>query len=663
MLTLRPAQFHFSTDGVPRSDLFHDNYYSQAGALAECKHVFIEGNQIKKTWADRDQFTIAELGFGLGINFVVTANTWIASHKKNTHLHFISIEKHPATVEQIKKVFETIGLHSDINAQLYEEYPLAIRGIHRIHFKQASITLSLIWDDALLALNNARFKAHAWYLDGFSPKQNASMWSKEIADHVFRLTENQGTFATYSSSKLVQEHFSAAGFCIKKQPGYANKREMIVGIRNPSPSILQFSLKEKSWLLTPKIPIKNKTAIIIGAGMAGVAMSGALAQRGWQVTLIDQHHSPAQEASGNSNAILMPRLSIDHDIQAQLTLLGFFYSLRYLKNLQTLSNEKIWHQCGAIQLPRNQNDWRRMQQIISQENISTTLLRAVSKQEASELANCPLNNDAWYFPQAAWCIPDAVCRTILEKNKQQITFTGHSKVASIENKNNTWHALDSNQQTIAQADIAIITSAYSSNQFMQTKWCKLHPKRGQITLIPSNICTTLPQKIICADAYITPEVNNNHVLGATFITDDTETDIRLAEHEQNLSKLQNITSSFNHIHASNLAGRAAIRAVSPDRLPIIGPIADENSFNEDYKMAALGSTHITYPTPRYKPGLFIATGFGSRGMTWIPLCAEALACAISGEPSPLDKSLTNAVHPNRLLMKKLVTDIKKRRQS
>lgn len=659
MLTLSPAQFNFSSNGIPRSAQFNDNYYSQAGALKESQHVFIAGNQITKAWINHDQFTIAELGFGLGINFIATANTWLASNQNNAQLNYISIEKHPVSVEQMKKVFSKLDLHSEITRQLVEEYPLAIRGSNRIHFSQANITLTLIWDDVLYALKNANFKAHAWYLDGFSPKHNQSMWSREIANHVHRLTMDKGTFATYSSAKLVQENFSAAGFIINKQPGCANKREMLVGMRMSSPAVEQFSLKQKSWLFTSTQVTKNKTAIVIGAGMAGVAISGALAQRGWQVTLIDQHDTVAQEASGNSNAILMPRLSIDHDLQAQLTLQGFFYSLRYLKHLQSFSNENFWQQCGAIQIPRNKNDWQRMQQIIRQENIPPEFMRFVTQQEASDLANCSLTKDAWYFPQAAWCVPKLICQTILQQYKQQISFLGNNEVESIRHENGVWHAVNKNQQTIAPADIAIVTSAYASNQFKQTNWCTLHAKRGQITLIPNTMGTASPQKIICADAYITPAVDNQYVLGATFITDDTDTDVRLHEHEQNLSKLAKITPSFKNINARNVIGRAAIRAVSPDRLPIVGPVSDQAAFFKDYKSAALGSTNQLYPAAGYMPGLYIATGFGSRGMAWIPLCAEALACTINGEAGPLDLKLAGAIHPNRLLMKQLISQTKK----
>lgn len=654
MLTLSPAKLEFTNDGTPHSSQFNDHYHSTAGAIEESQHVFIDGNQLTKVWHKQETFTIAELGFGLGINFIVTANNWLATEQSNAHLHYISIEKHPATIDQIKKVLSGIELQSEVNLQFFEDYPLAIRGHHRIHFKEAGITLTLIWDDVLHALEQAGFQANAWYLDGFSPKSNPAMWSAEIASHVHRLTQVNGTFATYSSSRLVQENFSAAGFYIKKHAGHAQKREMLTGERKHAQAVKDFPLDKKSWLFSIVKPARKKTALVIGAGMAGVAMSGALAKRGWQISLIDRHDGLAKEASGNSNAIIMPRFSLDHDWQAQLTLQGFFYTLRYLKNLQKQTSESFWQQCGAIQLPRNEHDWQRMQQIICQEKIPPELIQPVTRQQASELANCELNKDAWYLPLAAWCIPKLVCHTIQNQFTQHITFLGKQRISSLIRENGNWLALNCEQQVIARADVAVIACAFESSQFMQTEWCTLHAKRGQISLLPNKLCDTPPKKIICADAYLTPAINQHHVLGATFITNDQSTDIRQHEHEQNLSKLARITPAFSQADSNKLAGRAAIRAVSPDRMPIVGPVAHRDNFFTDFKMVASGSTNRHYPHPEYLPGLFIATGFGSRGMSWIPLCAEALACTITGEPVPLDKNLVNAIHPNRLLMRQLV---------
>ena len=657
MLTVSPAQLFVDKNGMLLSTQFDDHYFSSAGGINECEHVFINGNNLLTRWKSTTQFTIAELGFGLGINFFTTANAWISNSNCNSNLHYISIEKFPISINDLQKIHSQLGICSALRSDFYDQYPPNVIGWHRIHFDHSRITLTLIFSDALKALSESNFKADAWYLDGFAPNKNPQLWSKDIAKQIFRLTRNNGSFATYSVAKEVHKNYTSAGFKIIKQKGFANKREMLAGIRPITNADEIYSLRDKSWLITASNKIKTKHAIVIGGGFAGVATSAALAKRNWQVTLIDKHPVTAMEGSGNANAILMPRLSVDHDIQAQLTLLGFLYSVRYLNKLQAHSDKSIWRQCGAIQLPRDQTQWRRMQKIASQKNITIDFLRRVNKKEASELCNCELVDDGWYFPQAGWLIPKEVCSTLQHQYADNISFVGNTEITVIEQQNSIWRAYSKNGSEIANAEVVILANALSANSLTQTKWCTLHPKRGQLTLIPSSKNSIHPKKIICAETYITPKINNNYVIGASFITGDTNTDLRTTEHLDNITKLRKIIPSFTLPDMNKLEGRAAIRAVSPDRLPIVGPVANKEDFNTVFKQAALGSTKHSYSSPTYLDGLYLATGFGSRGMAWIPLCAEALACQINNEPNPLSQPILNAIHPNRILMKQLIKSV------
>ena len=71
---------------------------------------------------------------------------------------------------------------------------------------------------------------------------------------------------------------------------------------------------------------------------------------------------------------------------------------------------------------------------------------------------------------------------------------------------------------------------------------------------------------------------------------------------------------------ARLTGRAALRAQSPDRMPVFGALA---------------------------PGLFVATGLGARGLVWAPLGAELVASLIAGDPLPVERELVAAVAPQR----------------
>ncbi|MDW3095223.1 MAG: bifunctional tRNA (5-methylaminomethyl-2-thiouridine)(34)-methyltransferase MnmD/FAD-dependent 5-carboxymethylaminomethyl-2-thiouridine(34) oxidoreductase MnmC [Gammaproteobacteria bacterium] len=652
MLTAQTPQLNFNSDGIPCSELFGDPYFSLTNPLEESQHVFLSSTNIVQRWKNT-QFTIAELGFGFGINFITTFNEWREHYSSEQHLHYISFERYPVQPADLAQCYKQLNIPSALTDYLLEHYPLPIKGFHRIEFNQYKLTLTLVFGEALACLKECNFVADAWFLDGFAPSKNKTLWSNEIANQLNRLTCNGGTLSTYSAASEVRKTFTKAGFNIEKKPGYGKKREMLVGTLINKTISNKHTLKDKSWLISHSAITKNKHALVIGAGMTGTAISSALAKRGWQVTMVDKNSTLASEASGNDNAILMPRLSADHNIQSQLTLLGFLYSLHYLNNLEKFLNTFRWHQCGAIQIPRDDAQWKRMQLIASQENIPPKLFQAVNQQQASELANCTIDRDGWYLPLAGWVSPIELCAALTEQYTDNISFRANTEICSIEKNDSQWIAYNPEQEECS-ADIVIIANAMAANQFSQTSWCQLHPKRGQISLIPKRDCNIQPSRIVCADAYITPTINSHYVVGATFITADTSTDIRQSEHKENMLKISKMIPSYHFNELQSLGGRAGIRAVSTDRLPIVGPVADEDKFNAMYHDAAQGSTHHKYPTPLYHEGLYLASGFGSRGLAWIPLCTEALACLINNEPSPLSNELLNAIHPNRILMKNLV---------
>ncbi len=408
MLTVQRPQLNFNSDGIPCSALHDDPYFSLANPLEESQHVFLDSTNIPGRWKNT-HFTIAELGFGFGINFITTANAWIEQPRSNGQLHYISIEKYPVQPADLIKCYQQFNLSCSVTENLLKQYPLPVVGFHRIELREHNITLTLIFGEAIDCLEQCGFEADAWYLDGFSPSKNEVLWSDGIAHHVHRLTQLDGTLSTYSAASEIRKSFTNAGFDIEKKPGYGKKREILIGTLTNKQTRKTYTLKDKSWLINPTPRTNNKSAIVIGAGMAGTAISAALAKRGWQVALIDKNNSLASEGSGNANAILMPRLSVDHDTQSQLTLLGFLYSLRYFDRLKNYSAEFNWQQCGAIQIPRDETQWKRMQLIASQENIPTSLLGPVSQQQASKLANCSVASEGWHLPLAGWLTPSQLC--------------------------------------------------------------------------------------------------------------------------------------------------------------------------------------------------------------------------------------------------------------
>ena len=227
-LTRTPApKLDFSRPGTPAATDFDDIYFSVDGGLEETRAVFLEGCGLPEGWADRDVYTVAELGFGSGLNFLATLRAWKDSaprRKPGSRLHFISIEGYPFDREALGQALQHFPELGGLSAPLIESWPGPVKGFHRRHF--GDVTLTLVQDDVLSALTALDMKADAWFLDGFSPAKNPELWGEDLMAEVARHTAPGGTAATYTAAGFVRRGLEAAGFTVTRIPGYGRKRHM-----------------------------------------------------------------------------------------------------------------------------------------------------------------------------------------------------------------------------------------------------------------------------------------------------------------------------------------------------------------------------------------------------------------------------------------------------
>ena len=75
-------------------------YHSHHGALQEAEHVFIKNglNRLNK-----NEINILELGFGTGLNVLVTINEYLQTDK-NHDINYFTLEKYPILESEIKEL-------------------------------------------------------------------------------------------------------------------------------------------------------------------------------------------------------------------------------------------------------------------------------------------------------------------------------------------------------------------------------------------------------------------------------------------------------------------------------------------------------------------------------------------------------------------------------
>jgi tRNA U34 5-methylaminomethyl-2-thiouridine-forming methyltransferase MnmC len=236
---IRPAALAFRADGTPFSSLHDDIYHSAAGALAQARFVFLSGNGLPDRWHSRHGFTVLEMGFGMGINFLATWDAWRREADRAGTLHYVSVEKHPFSADDLRRAHAAIVDEArllPLADTLVAKWPELKPGVRFIAFEADAVELTLVFadaTDALAQLSTQDLKADAIFLDGFAPAKNPDMWSPQIFALLARLSEADATFATYTSAGSVKQALLANGFEYRKVRGFGGKRAMLVGKRAP----------------------------------------------------------------------------------------------------------------------------------------------------------------------------------------------------------------------------------------------------------------------------------------------------------------------------------------------------------------------------------------------------------------------------------------------
>lgn len=647
---------------TPYSSEYEDCYYSSHNGLAESRYVFFDGAAIKHSWHHKHCFVIAEMGFGTGLNFVMTWHEWLNSPTKDRpkHLHFISFEQHPISKPALANIHQQWidnGWHelTLLSRQLLNQYPEPLYGFHQLFFEELSIHLTLCFMPAIEAISMQSATVDAWYLDGFSPAKNPSAWTLELFKAMSDRSNRQATLATFTAASFVRKNLQATGFTISKRKGYGTKREMLIGvIQKPKHTP---NNKLAPWYQYPSLCLstennQQKEAVIIGGGIAGCQMAWHLAYRGWKVILLEQHEQLSKEASGNKAGVIMPKMTAQMSLGESFYVQSFLYAIQQLRYLSSKGFEFLWEESGLLQLNHNQRELKRWQALLERK-LPSNFMTPVNAEQASQLANISITQSASYFPSAAWINPKTLCSALTQHKNIHVNLNV-SADSFLQTDQNTWQIKSSKGDKLYETSTLILANGKDAQTVIDNMQitAPLMPIAGQTSEAQVNHSQNL-KTVIGHEGYLTPAIAGQHVFGATFERHQTHAVLSDEASKKNYVQL------FTHLpdFAKQLHGlknsHAAVRMASPDRFPYVGGVADESFFKREYADLQQGKHWKTYEPAKYQQGFYLFAGFSSRGLTTTGLCAEMLACLINNEPNPLQIALQEKLHPARFLIKQL----------
>ncbi|WP_407275354.1 FAD-dependent 5-carboxymethylaminomethyl-2-thiouridine(34) oxidoreductase MnmC [Halothiobacillus sp. DCM-1] len=605
------AEILWRDERTPFSPIYGDVYFSQAGGVAEKRAVFVEGCGLPERFAEPRDCRVLELGFGTGLGFLVTAAAFLAaSPVGHSRLWFYSIEKHPWRPADFARLAAQWPEFSGLAAELVAQWPDIVPGFHRRYLAGGRIVLTWLFGEAramLDALGESRFDAV--YLDGFSPARNQAMWTQDLCAALRAHAVPGARLATYSAARPVADALRAAGFVVHKQPGFAGKRHRLLAI-----------VPEAGAERVPARAAEG-SAVVIGAGIAGLSAAYALARRGRTVQVFDAE-SPGSGASGNPAGLLTPLLTVDNNLASQLVQMGLGFARAQIAGLQAQGGSILADFTGAVQWVRNLDDAARQQRLLAQNPPDESLAVAGSARDLAERTGLAQDLPGWWYPGAGWVAPKTWLAALAAT--PGISLQCGQGVAALrwDAAAGCWHGLDSMGVACFATETLILATGAQAVSLLPELADTIFPCRGQVNISPQ-AGARLPCPVM-REGYLVDLPSGERVYGASFKRGVIDTSPSVAETEENRLRLGQISPSLlaGMPPPTADAARVSLRATTRSRLPLVG-------------------AH----TPPGAGALWLSIGHGSRGLVTAPLCGEHLAALIGDEPAVLPEPVARALAP------------------
>lgn len=209
-----------------RSAQYDDIYFNPADGIGESRYVFLDGCGIPATWDGAAHYHITELGFGTGLNFLLTLDAWTKTASADSRLTYTGIDLHPLEKSMLTEIYSAWPELHESTENLLSVYSGDAAGTH-VCYPRPNVTLMLLWGEVLEMLRAMRRRQNAWYLDGFSPAKNPAMWRDEIYPELARLSVPGAHVATFTAARQVKNGLENNGFTVTKTKGFGPKRKSI----------------------------------------------------------------------------------------------------------------------------------------------------------------------------------------------------------------------------------------------------------------------------------------------------------------------------------------------------------------------------------------------------------------------------------------------------
>ncbi len=520
-------------------------------------------------------------------------------------LHLVAFTDTPPTAAQLRA--SATPAQAALAAELAASWAGLLPGMHRFLLEGGQFQLTLCVGELQALLREQRFEADAVWLDAMQS------WDRHRLKALARCSRRGSVLA-----------------------GVAADIPLAPALREQG-----YVLQDGRWRHDPPWPTRQRDAArstpatvgrcaVIGAGLAGASVAAVLARRGWQVDVLDAAPEPAAGASGLPVGLLIPYASANDSPRARLTRAGL--RLVRAEAQRLLRAGEDWGPTGVLELRLEGRGglppgWPAA---------GTELSHPISLDGTQAWQHGLQTDDALWHTQAAWIKPAQLVRAWLAE--PGVRFVGNSPVASLCAIEAGWELLDAQGSVLATVDQVVLANALDAPRLLANAHLSLPPVHGMRGVLswalhtPASSAVSPPHPVNGAGSFI-PDVpvsgGRAWYAGSTY-ENLSEPAAPQGEHLQaDLDKLRRLLPATAaalapDYAASRVQAWEAVRCVSRDRLPLVGPLQE-----------------VPQST------LWISAAMGSRGLSLAMLCAEWLAAQIGAEPWPMEATLARALDLRR----------------
>ena len=581
---------------------YDDIYFDKTDGVKEKEHVYLNANDLANRIKLSDKLCIAELGFGTGLNFILTWRLWKKNRKPNSSLTYISFEKAPLSKKEMTRVYKKFKELNDFSDQLIQKLTDNYKTNRTIYFKSENINLILIYDDFSL-LTNFHFKADIWFLDGFAPSKNPEVWDNSYYKNIYNRTNLKGSLSTFTSSGLVRRGLALAGFSVTKVSGFGQKREMLKAIKIEPDIKLKVNLNYENTI---------GPVAIIGAGISGASLAYAFRKRNIECYIVEKSSNVASGASGNKLALQMPKMTADNSPYGLMSLEAFTFSRNLAKELKAAPRSD-----GLILLPSRDREIIKFKKLLESGWPNDLIQRYTDK------INC-FDIDNYIYMRSSGIVDNIkFIKRLIDGVKIFFNFN----VTKIKSTKNNSKIIHNEQGNVLNAQTVIWANGYNITDICNK--IPIEPVSGQVTFLKSNPQTSKLKLNFSYGQFFSQSYKGFHQIGSSF-NRNTNVNFNQIDQNKNLSFIPEFLKQ--RIINSNVdlnEYRVSVRSSTKDRMPFFCNLNEikQNKYENEYVLG----------------------GMGAWGFVYAPYYAELMVRELLNENPIINSKLDKLLRINRLL--------------